>query len=105
MNSQTNSEKILNLLTMCRRAGRMTLGFDPTFEALEDKKLHVICFSSDLSPKTRKEADFLLKNRRDITILELPFSMEELHISLGKRSGILGICDEGFKKALIKLFP
>lgn len=99
-----NSEKILNLLTMCRRAGRMTLGFDTTFEAMEDKKLHAICFSADLSPKTRKEADFLLKSRPDIKAFELPFSMEELHFALGKRSGILGICDEGFMKALVKLF-
>lgn len=93
---------------MCRRAGKLTLGFDATKEAAEEKQAYVVCIASDLSPKTLKEVGFFcmpskVYRENEIPILRLPASMDQLWSALGRRTGVLGVCDKGFADRLTEI--
>lgn len=91
--------QILNLLTMARRAGKLTLGFDPVKDAIFKGDADYVCIASDISEKTLKEAKFITE-RDDIPLLTLMVTMDELWGALGKRIGIIAVCDRGFGKKL-----
>lgn len=94
--------KIINLLTMCRKAGFLTLGFDATKEALAALKVHLIIIASDISPKTEKEIRFFA-SKTDVDVVKTEFIIDEFYFGIGKKVGILGICDAGFSKKLSEL--
>lgn len=52
---------LLGLLGICRKAGKIKLGFDPVAEVL-GKGACLLVFSSDISPKTKER--MLKKSRR-----------------------------------------
>ena len=47
----------MNLLTICRKAGKVIPGFDSVKECLEQHTAKVVLISADLSPKTAKEVE------------------------------------------------
>ena len=53
------NSKLIGLITICRKAGRMVMGFDPSKEAIESGKAFSVILASDISPKTEKEIRFL----------------------------------------------
>ena len=92
--------KLLGLLTMCRKAGKLQMGFDPMKEALTGKKAKAVIIAADVSPKTEKEARFFA-DKSGVPAKKTDTSLDEIYQALGKRAGILTICDDGFaKKAL-----
>ncbi|MGN0642066.1 MAG: L7Ae/L30e/S12e/Gadd45 family ribosomal protein [Huintestinicola sp.] len=101
MNS-SNNEKIINLLTMCRKAGRVQMGFDSAKESLAEKKAKLILTASDISPKTEKEIRFFAE-KSGTEVIGLALTIEELGFGIGKKVGILAVCDEGFSKKLREL--
>lgn len=94
--------KIINLLTICRKAGKLTMGFDASKEALAALKMHLIILASDISPKTEKEIRFFA-DKSDCTVIKTDITIEEFHFGLGKKVGVLGICDPGFSAKLTEL--
>lgn len=90
---------IINLLTICRKAGKLVMGFDASKEALQSAKVHLIILASDISPKTEKEINFFSEKAR-VKVLKSNQCIEEFYIGIGKKVGILSICDEGFAKKL-----
>jgi ribosomal protein L7Ae-like RNA K-turn-binding protein len=46
--------KLINILTICRKAGGITTGFDPVKEETLDGKISVILLASDISEKSEK---------------------------------------------------
>ena len=102
MNSQDSKIKAINLLTICRRAGKVVMGFDSVKESVLTGKAYSVCVAMDISPKTLKETEFIC-NRDNIPVLKIDATMDELWGALGKKVGILGICDKGFTKKLIEI--
>ena len=92
--------KLLSLLTMCRKAGKLQMGFDAMKEALTGGKAKAVIIAADVSPKTEKEARFFA-DKYNVPVQKTVTALDEIFTALGKRAGILTICDEGFaKKAL-----
>lgn len=99
-----NSQKIINLLTMCRRANKMVMGFDVSINAIRDGLCKYILIASDTSPKTVKELNYQIsKGNYKVKILEIPLTMEEIDSYINQYVGIIAICDDGFGKAFEKL--
>lgn len=96
------NEKILSYLGICRRAGRLTLGFDACVDAVERKKSRLVLLSNDISPRTQRnivrEAE---KNR--VRVLVLDFGMEQIGMAVGKKTGVISVNDDGFAKKLTEL--
>lgn len=92
--------KLLNLLTVCRKAGKLELGFDPMKEALAGGKARAVITAEGLSLKTEKEVKFFA-GKKNVPAEKADITQDDVYARLGKRAGILTVCDGGFaEKAL-----
>lgn len=95
-------QKIINLLTMCRRAGRITVGFDAVSDAVKNKKAFCVMTASDISANTLKEISFVC-SKYNVKIIPACLTKEELEFYLGKFIAVIAVCDRGFAEGFIKL--
>lgn len=93
-------EKFFNLFTMCEKSGKLAKGFDMSKEAVIKKKASCIMITSDVSPKTIKEVMFISRDYSDDFIVKIPFGMDEINKSIGKKVGVMAVCDKGFATKL-----
>jgi ribosomal protein L7Ae-like RNA K-turn-binding protein len=101
-----DSQKVINLLTICRKAGKLVTGFDISLENVIARKSSYILLASDVSPKTTKEVHYQLNNEgleSKVSVLTLPLTMEDVANYIGIRAGVIAICDKGFGKSFEKL--
>lgn len=96
------NEKVLSLLGLARRAGKLTLGFDPVADSVKTGQSRLVLMTSDISPKTEKELRFSLRDS-EIQLLSIPFDMESTGRALGKAAKIISVNDEGFAVSVKKL--
>lgn len=93
-------DKLISLLTICRKAGQLELGFDPMKEAISSGKAYAVITAADISPKTGKEVRFFAE-KKNIPVAGSDITMDGAGVSFGKKAGIFTVCGEGFaKKAL-----
>ena len=62
-------------LTMCRKAGKLLLGFDAVKEAAQQKQVKLFLLAADASAKTEKEIRFFAGT---LPVRKLPFDMDAL---------------------------
>lgn len=96
------NEKVLHLLGIARRAGRLSLGNDPTIEALRKGHTHLVLLASDLSPRTAGGVGFAAKEV-EVAVITMKATMDEISMALGKRTGVVAVNDPGFAKKLLAL--
>jgi len=90
-----NSQKIVNLLTVCRRAGKAVLGFDAAVAEIKTGKALRILLAEDISPKTEKEIRFICtKHNTEVDKTEI--TAEEFERCLNKKVAVIAVCDAGF---------
>ncbi len=92
-------DRFVSLLGLCKKAGRLVMGFDPVKEALLRGQAYLVLLSADLSPKSAKEAEFLCR-QDNIPVVTTDLTMDQIWYCLGKRSGVLAITDKGFSEKL-----
>ncbi len=90
------------LLTVCRKAGQLALGFDPMKEALAEGKAQAVLVASDISPKTEKEVRFF-SDKRGVPVRKTEMTLDDIYSALGKKAGIVTILGEGFAKKALSL--
>lgn len=100
-----NSQKVVNLLTICRKAGKTLSGFDVSINALKDGSSKCILIASNTSPKTVKDLLFQIEKNSisGVKTLTMPLTIQEVDNYVGVYAGIIAICDDGFSKAFEKL--
>ncbi|MBQ2669055.1 MAG: ribosomal L7Ae/L30e/S12e/Gadd45 family protein [Clostridia bacterium] len=91
--------KALSLMGLARRAGKLTWGYDTVVEAVKNGEARLVVTAGDISEKTKKNARFEAE-KRQVPYAETAFPMEELSAAIGKKTGVLAICDDGFAKKL-----
>lgn len=101
MNSES-SQKVINLLTICRRAGMLVMGHDTVKEKSAEGKIFIILTACDLSEKSKKEVRYF-SDMYGVDAEETTLSMVDLQNALGRKTGIVGVIDEGFSKQFKKL--
>ncbi len=97
-----SGQKIINLLTICRRAGKLVWGFDAVSEAVKNKKAFCVMTASDISDNTFKEISFVC-SKYNIKIIPCGLTKEELKVYLGKITAVTAVCDKGFAGGFKKL--
>lgn len=94
--------KVLNFLGLCKKAGKLSLGFDAVVQSMEDKKSSLVLVTKDYGvnslKKARKKAGLF-----SVEILDLNETMDDIYISLGKRCGIISINDIKFSDGIKSL--
>lgn len=92
--------KLMGILTMCRRAGKLQMGMDMTKDACANGVAKGVLVASDVSEKSLKEVKFVCKKYNDLPIYSMDMTMEEVGFELGKKIGIAAVCDKGFMKKI-----
>lgn len=94
--------ELMDILTICRKAGQLSMGFDPMKEALANGKARAVIIASDISPKTEKEVRFFAE-KKNIPTEKTGSTIDEIHYRLGKKAGILTICADGFAEKALRI--
>lgn len=92
----------LQFLSLCRRAGALTAGFDAVKEALARGAVGLVLTASDLSPKSRKEIAYFT-DKSSARLLTLPAPIDDIARVMGKRTGIIGVSDPHMADKLAEL--
>ncbi len=100
--SSVKSQKLLNSLTMAKRAGRLITGFDETVKNTQAGKIKLILTAADISPKTKKELEFKLRDSK-CGMIPTEVTIAEYETALSAKAAVIGIADDGFAKAAKKI--
>lgn len=95
-----SNNPVLSRLGFVRKAGKMSIGFAKTKESLQKGKAKLVVVALDVSEKSEKEIRFFSKN--EVTVIRLPFTIEELSAAIGIKAGIVSVEDDGFAGAILK---
>ena len=88
------NNKLLSLLGLMRRAGKLSLGFDAAADSAESGISRLILTTADISPKTLKELNYKINTQ--IEVIALNGDALELQRAIGKAVKIISINDKGF---------
>ena len=94
------NEKLLSLLGIARRAGRLSLGFDAAADAIKNGKSSLLLLACDLSPRSLGSIGYIAE-QAGVPVRQISATMEQLGIAIGKQqTGIISVNDSGFAKKL-----
>ena len=88
------NNKLLSLLGLMRRAGKLSLGFDAAAESAEAGNSCLILTTADISPKTLKELNYKINNKTDV--IAIGCGQDDIQQAIGKAVKIISINDKGF---------
>lgn len=94
--------KLLSLLGLAERAGKLSPGSTRTENAVKSAKAQGVFLCSDVSAKTAKEIRFLCEKGR-VPVWEPDVTMEELSAAIGFKAGVCAVCDAGFARSAAAL--
>ncbi len=96
------NDKLLSFLGLCRRAGFLTIGANPTVDSIGNRRAKLVVMARDFSKNSAKP---VLKAIQDCSVkaLTIDRSKEELSLAVGKLCAVACVEDEGFAKKLILL--
>ncbi len=94
----------LGTIGLCRRAGKLVMGFDAVIGEVKAKESKVsgVLVASDLSEKTKKEVRFEC-GKAGIPVSEIPETLDELKQITGTRTGVLAVLDDGLYGSVINI--
>lgn len=98
------NDRLLSMLGIARKAGKLVFGRDRVAEAIAQKQAKLLICSEDLSPKSKKEMQFLCE-KAEVPFMQVAYTMAQLSAATGARAGIYVLIDEGFAGALKALQP
>lgn len=99
-----DNPKLLSLLGMARRAGKLCCGHDGAVGAIRKKSAKLCILSSDSSDRLRKEISReAAYEGRDIPVVTMEADMQLLGHATGLKSAVITVNDEGFANAMLKL--
>ncbi len=99
-----DNPKLLSLLGMCRRAGKLSCGHDAAVGSVRSKSAKLCLLSSDASQRLIKEIEREASfEGREIPVRVLYSGMEEIGRATGLKSAVVTVNDEGFAKTMLGL--
>ena len=92
-------DKLLSLMGLCRRAGKLGVGHDAVMDAARKGVARLVILTSDASSRHERELQAASFTGR---LVKAGFTMEEAGLAVGKRSCVFSVNDDGFAKAIEK---
>lgn len=99
---EQNADRVIPLLTVARKAGKLLLGFDAVCDGVRTGSVSCIVLAADCAPRTEKELRY---HCPETPLRRLSMNMDLLQMYFRKRTAVFGVCGEGFAKKLISLLP
>lgn len=95
-------DKLLNLLGIARRAGKITMGMDPVKSSIAKGETRVVLVARDFSSRSASGIESVCEEWGQ-ECLHLGQSMDEIGMAIGKRVGVISVNDAGFAKKVREL--
>ena len=90
------NKKLLSLLGMARRAGRLSMGFDAASDSMKKGQSKLLVLAGDISQRT-KNSIIAAARQTGTPAVSAGCTMDEIGSALGKgQTGIVSINDSGF---------
>ena len=96
------NDRVLSLLGLCRRAGKLVIGAEPCIESITKNKSNLIICANDFSRNSAKPV-LEKAHQSNVKTLILNRSKEEISLALGKLCGVVSVEDKGFAKKFTEL--
>ncbi len=96
------NDRLLSILGLCRRAGKLVLGNDPVIDSINQRKAKLVIIASDCSQNTAKKV-LSSAHRNDVKAHVIPHTKDDVSFAVGKYSAVLCITDGGFSESIDKL--
>jgi ribosomal protein L7Ae-like RNA K-turn-binding protein len=94
--------KLLHLLGIARRAGRLASGSEAVREAIRRHRAVLVLLASDLSPRTVSGITRSAE-QAGVKIQCMRVTMEQMGLAIGKNAGVIAVNDRGFANKLLAL--
>lgn len=94
------NDSALNLLGLCRRAGRLSLGHDACKQAINSGKAKLCLICSDASERLFDEISGLAKAHNK-TVYDVRYTMLDIKQALSFKAAVFTVDDDGLAKSLI----
>ncbi len=95
------NDRLLSLLGLCRRAGRLVIGAEKTREALQRRAVSLVLVASDVAPRTEKEMRHFSGSA--CPVVRIPQTGRQLSQAIGAPAGTVSVADAGFAKQAMLL--
>lgn len=89
--------KLLSLLGIAKKAGRLTIGNDAVIETIRAGRSSLVLLARDLAPRTARGVEAAALEY-GTEVLTIPADMNELGMALGKSAGVVSVNDRGFSR-------
>ncbi|MEE3334180.1 MAG: ribosomal L7Ae/L30e/S12e/Gadd45 family protein [Ruminococcus sp.] len=96
------NDRILGLLGICLRAGKLTLGNDMVLSGAENGEVVLVVTAKDISKNTLKKI-LSCCERCGVRHIPLDRTKDEMSLALGRLCVVAGIRDVGFSKKISEL--
>lgn len=96
------NDRILSLLGICKRAGKLITGADTTIDSIRKSKAKLVIFANDFSKSSKKSVQ-TAADECNVKTLTMNRSKEEIGFALGKICGVMTTEDKGFADKLEQL--
>ena len=87
-------DKLLGALSLCRKAGKLVMGFDPVAESAAKGKAQLVLLAADLAEGSRKKA-LRFCDAAGLEPRALPLTQQELLAVTPKRTRVIAVIDKG----------
>lgn len=95
------NDRVLSLLGLARRAGKLSLGHDAAIEAIVKNKAKLCLVCRDGSQRLKNEMSHACGyENKKITFIEIDCEISQLSKAIGSKAAVLTVNDEGFAKAI-----
>ena len=99
-----DNSKLLSLIGLAKKAGRISVGHDAVLETLKKKKSKLIILASDSSERLereiQREADFA---KTQVEIIRIAETMADIGRALPKKAGVISVNDDSFAAGILKV--
>ncbi len=93
------SNPVCSAISMCRKAGKLEIGFDVTETAVKKKTAKLVVIALDASPRTEKNI-LMACEQNNIRTVKLNVTMELIELSVGRKFAVAAVLDENFAKLI-----
>lgn len=101
-NKNTYKNRVLGMLGISAKAGKVVCGNDATIEDIERHKVKLVIVAEDASEKTKKNMKYVCEKNK-VPILEFG-NIDEISRTIGKTNkAIIGIKSKSLSEAIEKL--
>lgn len=99
-----NNKKQLSLLGLCKKANKLSMGHDACIGSIVMSRAKACLLCSDASQRLKAEFERATSyDNRNIPLVFLPFTMEDIKNATGRPAAVITINDQGFALSFLRL--